>query len=81
MDEITHYEIQIHGGFSQRWEEWFPGMMIHIDEREGIFRTCLRGPVHDQSELMGILQTLVNMNLTLLLVQRLENELTGGQEA
>jgi hypothetical protein len=73
MDEMTCYEIQIQGAFSQRWEEWFQGMTIRIDEHDGVLKTCLMGSVHDQSELMGILQTLANMNLTLLLVQRLEN--------
>ena len=72
MNESGHYEICILGGLGDRWEEWFPGMALTREERDGKELTRLTGLVQDQGELMGILQTLANLGFPLLSVNRLE---------
>lgn len=56
-------EIRIKGQLSDIWADWFEGMTIHdLDNGEML----LSGHVVDQSALMGILNKLVRLNLTLL---------------
>jgi len=74
MKESANYEIHVLGVLGERWEEWFPGMATSREERDGKTITCLAGLVQDQSELMGILQTLANLGFPLLLVRRMEAE-------
>jgi len=67
----TKYIIQVKNHLDSNWEQWFEGMTItHIDG--GI--TILSGDVRDQSALFGLLETLHNLNLSLILVQKVNLE-------
>lgn len=56
------YEIRIHGQLSDIWADWFEGLTVQdLDDGDML----LSGTIVDQSALMGILNKLVRLNLTL----------------
>ena len=61
----TCYRIRIGGHLDQRWDDWFGEMTL---SREADGTTLLRGPVVDQAELHGLLQTIRDLGLPLLSV-------------
>jgi hypothetical protein len=67
------YQVQVEGRISERWAHWFEDMAITVcDEEETPAVTTLVGPVADQAALMGLLQKLYTLGLTLLVVRRME---------
>jgi hypothetical protein len=74
MNDKGTYEILVMGVLSERWAEWFQGMTIQEEERDGTHVTHIFGVVPDQSGLIGMLQTLINLGLPILLVKRLDWE-------
>lgn len=70
MNDRAKYEIVVMGTLGDRWADWFPGMMIDHEEQGGNYVTRITGIVQDQSNLIGILQTLINLGLPLLLVKK-----------
>lgn len=67
MDKSNFYEIQVEGQLSERWSEWFEGLIIHNDP-DG--ETVLSGSFVDQSALFGTLIKIHSLNLTLISVNR-----------
>ncbi len=74
MNDQAAYEILVMGALSERWAEWFQGMTIQQDLQNGTHVTQISGLVPDQSSLLGMLQTLINLGLPILLVNRLKWE-------
>jgi len=74
MNDQATYEILVMGTLSERWGEWFQGMTIQQDHQNGASVTLICGLVPDQSSLLGMLQTLINLGLPILQVKRLEWE-------
>ncbi len=74
MNDSATYQIYVMGTLGERWQEWFPGMSFQPEMQQGAQLTCLSGQVPDQSSLIGMLQTLVNLGLPILLVKRTEWE-------
>ena len=72
MNDKSTYEILVMGTLSERWIEWFQGMTIRQELQDGAHVTQIYGVVPDQSSLLGMLQTLINLGLPILLVKRLE---------
>jgi hypothetical protein len=72
MKDKATYEILIMGTLSDRWAEWFQDMTIRQEVQNGEHITQICGLVQDQSSLVGMLQTLINLGLPILLVRRLE---------
>ena len=67
------YEIQVQGRLDESWSNWFNGMTISSGDTSGDSSiTTLTGVVADQAALRGILESIWNLNLTLLSVQRIE---------
>ena len=65
------YEIRVKGHLSGEWSEWLEGMELTlIDDGE----TVLAGQIADQSALMGILNKLNRLNLTLLSIKQAKEE-------
>ena len=64
----TIYEIKIKGHLSDRWADWFEGM-IFTYESDGM--TVLCGPITDQSALHGLLNGIRNLGLPLISVQQI----------
>ncbi len=58
-------EIKIKGQLSQKWSEWFGGLMINRSDPE---KTVLTGFVADQAALYGIISHLRDLGLQLVSV-------------
>jgi hypothetical protein len=66
------FEIHVKGQLDSRWSEWFEGLeMKLLDNGEMV----LFGPIVDQSALMGVLNKLSRLNLTLLSVNKVNSKI------
>lgn len=69
-------EIRVRGHLDHYWTDWFEGMKAElVDTGE----TVLTGPVADQAALLGLLNKLGRLNLTI--VSLAEVPATGGGSA
>jgi hypothetical protein len=59
------FEIRVRGYLDQSWSDWLEGLDVKPAD-DG--QMLLSGYIRDQSELMGILTRLHNLNLTILSV-------------
>lgn len=67
--ELSHYRIKVKGYLAKQWTGWFDNMEIEYEEDS----TVLTGCVIDQAALYGILNRMRDLNLTLLLVERIDS--------
>ena len=63
------YEIRLKGHLEVRWERWFDGLTITLEENGN---SLLSGPLADQAALHGILKKVRDLGLTLLSVNSVE---------
>jgi hypothetical protein len=68
MDRPGFYEIRVEGHLTDRWSDWFDGLAIHMDPSG---ETRLSGLLTDQAALLGVLNKIHGLNLTLISVSRL----------
>lgn len=68
MDNLYIYEIRVKGFLPDRWSDWFDGLTIQEGPNG---ETCLSGFLTDQAALLGILNKIHALNLTLLSVNRM----------
>lgn len=61
------YQIRIKGHLSERWADWFEGMIITREENGD---TLLTGPVIDQAALYGLLKKVRDVGMQLIAVNR-----------
>jgi hypothetical protein len=74
----TTYPVQVQGWISERWADWFDGMMITVrDEGDAPAITMLTATVADQAAVLGFLQKLYTLGFPLLLVRREEADSTN----
>jgi hypothetical protein len=66
-------EIRVKGQLNDQWRDWFENLDIQLLENGEMI---LSGPIPDQAALMGILNKLNRLNLTLLSV----NEVSRNQK-
>ena len=66
MEKPGVYELRVEGHLMDRWFDWFEGLAIH-EEPNG--ETVLSGPLSDQAALLGVLNKLQALNLTLISVK------------
>lgn len=71
MDAPCNYEIRIEGQLTERWTEWFDGLVI---QRFPVGETLLSGTFADQAALFGTLNKLQALNLPLISVRRMGAE-------
>jgi hypothetical protein len=71
MENLCVYEIRVEGQLPDRWSDWFDGMAISHDPGGG---TTLKGLLPDQAALLGVLNKLHSLNLTVTSVIRLSPE-------
>ena len=57
------YEIHVKGHLDNTWSKWLDGLEVKLLENG---ETILFGPIVDQSALMGVLNKLGRMNVTLI---------------
>ena len=63
------FEIHVKGHLSSQWSDWLEGLQVELlDNGEMI----LSGHLIDQAALMGVLNRLYNLNLTLLSVNAVD---------
>ncbi len=74
MKDKATYEISVLGTLGGHWSEWFPEIQIQNGSEQDQPITRLYGEIPDQSSLIGMLQTLVNLGLPILLVKRIDWE-------
>jgi hypothetical protein len=67
MDPRWDYEIRIEGQLTERWADWFEGLTIRVEPGG---ETVLSGEVADQAALLGVLNKIHALNLTLISVRR-----------
>jgi hypothetical protein len=65
------FEIQVNGHLDESWSDWLEGLEVKLlDNGEMI----LYGPIGDQAALMGVLNKLYRLNLTLLSVNEIKKK-------
>lgn len=67
--EPGHYEIRIKGHLDNRWENWFEGLTVTLEDNG---ETRLTGPVMDQAALHGLLRKVRDLGMPLISVKRIE---------
>jgi hypothetical protein len=76
----TRYRICVRGQLDTSWSDRMAGLQITATtDPEGPL-TTLEGAVRDQSELTGVLDTLNDLNLTLVSVQSLPGPHNGNRK-
>jgi hypothetical protein len=74
------YLIRVRGMLNEGWSEWFGGVEMAAEQAiDGSPITMLTG-TFDHSALHGVLARLLDLNLTLISVTRLESEPRQGGE-
>jgi hypothetical protein len=66
------YEIHVKGQLDSRWSEWLEGLEVKLSENGEMI---LFGPIIDQAALMGVLNKLSHLNLTLLSVNKVNRKI------
>jgi hypothetical protein len=64
-------EIRVKGQLNDQWRDWFENMDLKLLENGEMI---LSGPIPDQAALMGILNKLNRLNLTLLSVNEVSQK-------
>ena len=67
MDQPYIYEIRVEGHLTDRWSDWFEGLAIQPGP---CGETKLSGPLSDQSALLGVLNKIHALNLSIVSVTR-----------
>jgi hypothetical protein len=69
------YRIVVQGSLGEEWSSRLAGMTISTSDRGGRSpHTTLIGPLRDQAELNGVLETLYALHLTILKVETVDEE-------
>ncbi|HSF79856.1 MAG TPA: hypothetical protein VLA49_01400 [Anaerolineales bacterium] len=61
------FEIHVRGQLDSRWSDWLEGLEVKLLENGEM---VLLGPVIDQAALIGVLNKLSHLNLTLISVNQ-----------
>jgi len=64
------FEIRVRGHLSSQWSDWLEGLEVQLFDSGD---TILSGPIIDQAALMGILNKLSRLNLTLLALREVDH--------
>jgi hypothetical protein len=72
LEQPALYQIQVQGMISQSWLEYFDGLKITLEGKDGWAITTLTGSMTDQAALQGLLQKLYTLGLVLIKVERKE---------
>jgi len=71
-DETIIYQVEIGNEFNKKRAHWLDDRLIKTEKHSA--HTALFLAIHDQAALRGILNTLWDLNLTLISVTQLANE-------
>ena len=71
------YRIVVKGELGEQWSDRLAGMLISLSRSEaGSPRTTLFGPLRDQAQLNGVLETLYGLHLPILSVEKVDEDAT-----
>lgn len=71
----ARYRIVIQGLLEASWSERLAGLAIRaIDRGDRMAHTALEGPIRDQAELNGVIETLYGLHLPIVKVERVTDE-------
>jgi hypothetical protein len=73
-DERARYQIRVHGRLEGLWAARLGEMALAIHSDDGDTVTELTGWVTDQAALMGVLEQLYSLGVTLVSVERLQED-------
>jgi hypothetical protein len=69
------YRIVVKGEMGDEWSDRLAGMAISVSRSEaGSPRATLFGPLRDQAELNGVLETLYGLHLPILCVEKVDED-------
>ena len=71
MNNPCAYEIRVEGHLTDQWSDWFNGLVINFAD-DG--KTTLHGTLADQSALLGVLNKIHALNLTIISLKRSDPE-------
>jgi hypothetical protein len=78
MDKHASYIIKVNGILDEKWGNRVCGMKVkNIMKKPGKSITILEGSVKDQAELLGILNTLYELHLSVVRVEKLGSHREG----
>jgi hypothetical protein len=66
------FEVHVKGQLDSRWSEWLEGLEVKLLENGEMI---LFGPIVDQAALIGVLNKLSHLNLTLLSVNKVKRKI------
>ena len=69
--QIRFYEIRVKGQLDESWSDWLEGLEVKLLDNDEMI---LSGCIADQAALMGVLNKLYGLNLTLLSVNEIKNQ-------
>ena len=82
FDGPADYRIVVQGALNEDWSNRLAGMTVSTTDREaGISHTTLVGRIRDQAELSGVLDTLYNLHMPILSVEKIDNEPDNRRES
>lgn len=80
FDKPGTYRIRVRGKVDPDWSDWLGGMQITPHRPEGQKATTeLIGPLSDQAALVGVLNALYEMHLSIVSVECLASESSSGE--
>jgi hypothetical protein len=68
----SQYELRVHGRISSQSTSWFEGMDTSVDETRIPVQTIIKGYIEDQAALHGLISRIRDLGLTLVSVNRIE---------
>ena len=69
------YRIVVKGELGEQWSDRLAGMLISLSRSEaGSPRATLFGPLRDQAQLNGVLETLYSLHLPILSVEKVDED-------
>lgn len=75
MQGSANYQIRVRGSLDASWSERLGGMRIDESQRpDGVLETTLVGRLADQAALSGVLNTLYELHLPVLLAQYMDED-------
>jgi len=74
--EARFVEIRVKGHLDSKWSQWLEGLEVRLLENGEMI---LFGPIVDQASLMGVLNKLGRLNLTLLSLNEVQNKNSSGE--
>ncbi len=81
FDSPAYYQIRVQGRIDQTWSDRLEGMAISLSSKDGEPPvTAMEGKLYDQSALAGVLNTLYELRLPVLSVERLPSFQSDGDD-